>query len=167
MAKKERKETKTVKGVYPVSECGWKSYRHLDEFCRGLKEKKIIGSHCTQCGRVYVPPRYICGRCFRWIDDRTTVSDKGTVVNFMVSEPLEKGTKVMGMDVIGMGIVEEGERMITVTVRWDGADSVSDFSLEGMDPEDVQVGMRVRAVWRDKPRGQMRDIDHVEPMEVK
>ena len=43
--------------VYTVGYAG-------EEFFKGLKEGKIIGSKCPKCGKVYVPPTLYCEECF-------------------------------------------------------------------------------------------------------
>lgn len=35
-----------------------------EEFFNGLKQRKIIGSRCPKCGKVYLPPRLYCEDCF-------------------------------------------------------------------------------------------------------
>ncbi|MCI2415768.1 MAG: Zn-ribbon domain-containing OB-fold protein [Candidatus Aramenus sp.] len=36
----------------------------LSKFLLGLKDGKILGRKCPKCGRVYVPPRMYCEKCF-------------------------------------------------------------------------------------------------------
>jgi len=43
--------------VYTVGYAG-------EEFFKGLKEGKIIGSKCPKCGRIYVPATLYCEECF-------------------------------------------------------------------------------------------------------
>lgn len=157
-------ETIAVEGEWPVGEYTWKSWKHHDEFLEGLKQKRIIGSICSGCGRVYVPPTYICGRCFRWMDKRTEVSDKGTITSFVMSPPMRRGMRLMGMDPVEMGIVAEGEVLIPCMVKFDGSDSFIQTMLLNVDPKDVRVGMRVKAVWAKEPKGALSDLEGVEPI---
>lgn len=164
--KEQRKETISVEADWDVGgSTTWKHSTLLQEYAHGLKEKKIIGSLCPGCGKIIVPPRNICGRCHRKMDERMVVSDVGTVTCFVISAPVIKGkTKVMGMDPVEMGLVAEGERVISVYVKFDGADSNIDTELINCKPEEVRVGMRVKAVWAKEPQGKLSDLEAVEPL---
>ncbi|MBP1358034.1 MAG: Zn-ribbon domain-containing OB-fold protein [Sulfolobus sp.] len=47
-----------------------------EAFIKGLNEKKILGSKCPKCGRIYVPARLYCEYCFVKTED-TLVEVKG------------------------------------------------------------------------------------------
>jgi len=164
--KEQRKETISVEGDWDVGgSTTWKHSKLLQEYAQGLKEKKIIGSLCPGCGKVIVPPRNICGRCHRKMDEKVVVSDVGTVTCFVISASFAKGqAKFLGMDPVETGLVEEGERVISVYVKFDGADSNVDTELIGVEPERVYVGMRVKAVWAKELQGRLSDLEAVEPL---
>lgn len=164
--KEQREETISVEGDWDVGgSTTWKHSTLLQEYAQGLKEKKIIGSLCPGCGKVIVPPRNICGRCHRKMDEKVVVSDIGTVTCLVISAPFAKGqAKVLGMDPVEIGLVEEGERVISVYVKFDGADSNVDTELIGVEPEKVYMGMRVKAVWAKEPQGKLSDLEAVEPL---
>jgi len=157
-------ETIITEGEWPIGEYKYKAWKHHKEFTEGLKQKKIVGSICSGCGRVYVPPTYICGRCFRWMHERTIVNDRGIITSFVLSTPMRKGMKILGMDPVEMGIVEDGEVLIPCMVKFDGSDSFLQTILLNVDPKDVKVGMRVQAVWAKEPKGQLSDLEGVEPI---
>ena len=164
MAKEEkREETMGVPGKWSIDMYTWRIERHLEEFTKGLKEKRIIGSLCPSCGRVYVPPKYICGRCFTKITERIDVSDIGAVTTFIIGGETEKG----GLESeAGLKREEKYERPIIVNVKFDGADTGLLGFLKGIKPEDVRIGMNVQAVWKDKPEGNLSDIEYFEPIQT-
>ena len=166
MAKEEkRKETLAVEGDWPIGSYVYKAPPLYKELLACYKEKKLIGSLCTGCGMVYVPLRNICGRCWRKIDARVGVSDIGTVTGFTISPEIRKGeVKVLGIDPVEAGWLEEGERLIMVYVKFDGANSNYTTILMNAKPEEVHIGMRVRAVWKDEPEGKLSDLQGVEPV---
>ena len=157
-------ETLAVEGEWTMGEYTWKAWKHHEEFVQGLKQKRIIGSMCKSCGRVFVPPSYICGRCHRWVEERTEVSDKGVLTSFVMSPPIKRGMRIMGMDPVDMGLVAEGEVLIPCMVKLDGSDSFVQTMLLNVDPKEVRVGMRVRAVWAKETKGQLSDLEGVEPI---
>jgi len=72
--------------VYTVGVAG-------EEFFNGLKQKKIIGSKCPKCGKVYVPARLYCEDCFVK-NDFTEVNDKPYIDSFTIIYKDEEGNKL-------------------------------------------------------------------------
>jgi len=97
--------------------------------------------------------------------ERTTVSDKGTVLSYIVSPPMVKGKyKMFGVDPVELGIVKEGESLIPANVRFDGSDSPFNTLILNAKPEEVNIGMRVKVVWKKELAGNLSDIEGVEPI---
>lgn len=164
--KDERPQTIMVEGDWQVGAYRYKAPRLLEEYTQGLKQKKIIGSLCLGCGKVIVPPRNICGRCHRRQEERRVVSPIGTITSFVISPPVVRGKyKLFGMDPVDTGALKEGEVLVPVFVRFDGADSNVACLLLNADPDKVHIGMRVKAVWAEKLEGKMSDLEGVEPLE--
>jgi len=163
--KDERPHTIMVDGDWQVGAYRYKAPRHLEEFCAGLKEKKIIGSLCPGCGKVIVPIRNICGRCHCRQDERLVVSNHGAITCFTISPPVEKGKyKLFGIDAVDTGTLKVGEIIIPVFVRFDGSDSNVNTIIFNCDPKDVYIGLRVKALWAKELKGQLSDMEGVEPI---
>jgi len=163
--KEERPETMMVDGDWQVGAYRYKAPRLLEEYAKNLKNKKIVGSLCMGCGKVIVQPRNICGRCHRRMEERMIVSEWGSLTCFVVSPPVVKGKyKLFGLDPVDTGALKEGEVMIPVFVRFDGSDSNIACLLFNAKPEEVFIGMRVKAVWAKELKGAMSDLDGVEPI---
>lgn len=132
--------------------------RFASRFFRELRDnKKIFGVRCPQCRRVLLPPRPFCERCFASIDEWVELGNQGTLEAFTICY-----VPFMGLPTppIAMGMV-----------RPDGADSAMQHILGEVDisdpdkvKENVKIGMRVEAVWRDKRRGEIGDIEHFRPV---
>ncbi len=163
--KDERPETIGAEGTWNISSYNYKGSRLMEEYVEVLKQKKLIGSLCPGCGKVIVPLRNLCGRCHRKMDGRKIVSNRGTITCFIVSPPMEKGKlKVLGMDPVETGLIKEGEVIIPVFVKFDGADSNTDTILLNVDPKAVHIGMRVKVLWAKEPQGALSDFEGVEPV---
>ena len=163
--KDERPATMMVEGDWQIGAYKYKAPRLLEEVAAGYKDKKLIGSLCMGCGKVIVPPRNICGRCLRKMDERIVASNWGTVTSFIVSPPAEKGKMIIfGLDAVETGAIAEGTVLIPVFVKFDGTDSNVGTELLNTDPKDAYVGLRVQAVWVDKPQGALSDLLGVEPI---
>ncbi|HSR83221.1 MAG TPA: OB-fold domain-containing protein [Streptosporangiaceae bacterium] len=121
-------------------------------YLRGLAEGKVIGQRCPACGKVYVPPRGACP-----VDGVPTsidveLPDVGTVTTFCVVNVPFQGQRVPSP-------------YVAASVLLDGADIAFQHLILGCEPDEVRMGMRVRAVW--KPPEQWgttsENIDHFEP----
>src|SRR4030042_6083463 len=47
--------------------------------------KRIMGTKCPACHRVYVPARSVCTDCFGQLDQWVEVSDRGTVLTYAIA----------------------------------------------------------------------------------
>ena len=114
-------------------------------------QQKIMGTKCSSCGRAYVPARSTCLKCFKNMDEWVEVSDQGTVETFTVvhqSEPVYAEEIPFAFGVI----------------KLDGADTGLVHRIGGIDLETISVGMRVKAVFEDERKGDIRDIKHFQPV---
>ncbi len=112
----------------------WSVGNWMEQFFDGMKEGKIIASRCPACGRVYLPPRMICERCFVKADEWVELLDTGTVQSF--TEAHVKAGK-------GGELEDLESPEIIAMVLHDGADTCLVARLEG---GSAAVGMRVKAV---------------------
>ncbi len=163
--KDERPQTMMVNGSWNVGAYKYKAPRLMEEFCQGLKQRKLVGTLCPSCGKVIVPPRNLCGRCHVRMSERRVISDWGTVTCFIVSPPVVKGKfKIFGLDPVDLGMLKEGEVIIPVFVRFDGSDSNVATVLYNCEPKDAHIGMRVKVLWAKQLQGFLSDLEGVEPL---
>ena len=118
----------------------------------GLSQGKVIGQRCPACGKVYVPPRGACP-----VDGVPTTTDVelpdvGTITTFCVVNVPFQGQRVPSP-------------YVAASVLLDGADIAFQHLILGCEPDEVRMGMRVKAVW--KPREEWgttaENISHFEP----
>jgi uncharacterized OB-fold protein len=123
-----------------------------DPFLRGLMEGLLIAQRCPACSKVYFPPRPACPTDGVPTTDRIELSDRGTITTYCV----------VNVPFLGQRIPPP---YVSAYVLLDGADIPFLHLLLGIAPEDVRMGMRVKAVW--KPREEwgptMQNIDHFKP----
>lgn len=123
-------------------------------FLRGTQERRLLGRRCSQCAKVYLPPRGVCSMCgAAFTDEIVEVAQTGTVATFAVVNVPFAGQEVE----IPYAAVE---------VLWDGAHITSQFLFRGAPLEDVRMGMRVTAVWKDGDlEPTLSNITHVQPVD--
>ena len=131
----------------------WSVGNWMEQFFDGLKERKIIASKCVSCGRVFLPPRMICERCFIKTEEWVELPQTGTV------EALTEAHVEVGPD----GELKDlPSPEIIALVRHDEADTCLAARLEA---KNASAGMRVRVVWNDVPEGVLDAISCYEPVE--
>jgi len=134
----------------------WSAGAALGRFLRELKNGKIIGRKCLKCGRVMVPPRMFCEQCFRPTDEWVYVSDTGRVITFSISY-------------VGTDARRLKEPELPAVIELDGASEGMGIlhKLGEVKPEDVKIGMRVKAVWKppEEREGAITDILYFKPVD--
>ncbi len=125
--------------------------KYMDRFFDALETKKIIGNKCPKCGDVFVPPRKICGKCNvtipldqNWVDlPETGILKNYTITYYKVSD--RSSRKVKKPQIIGM-------------VQIDGSNTAIVYRLLNIEPEEIQIGMKVKIEWKEIPKGDPSDI---------
>lgn len=121
-------------------------------FCELRDNKRLRGTRCQSCHKVYMPPRPVCPGCFARLQDWVDLSPTGTllaytIVNYTYShyyQPMEAPYP--------LGII-----------KLDGADTGMCHLLGEIAHEDIKIGMRVEAVFREERKGHILDIAYFKP----
>ena len=109
----------------------------VTRFLEGLKDKLIVASVCSKCGRRRVPPLSFCERCWKPITEFISVNGEGTLVSF---------TLPAGGDIVyGM-------------IQLAGTDSSLVHYVMG-DAVRLRIGCKVAPVWRSDRGGSILDIE--------
>jgi uncharacterized OB-fold protein len=122
------------------------------QFLIALRDKKkIMGTRCPTCNRVYVPARSVCKDCFGQLDEWVEVSDKGTLLTYTVCQQSSRVQPVEPPIVYGI-------------IQLDGADTGIVHMLGEVDLEQLRIGMRVQAVFKEKREASILDIKYFKPL---
>ena len=62
----------------------WDAGEAMGAFLEGLRDGRIVATHCIACERTLVPPRKFCERCFRPTDRWEEVAATGLVETFSI-----------------------------------------------------------------------------------
>ena len=108
--------------------------RQYTRYLRALAQKRIIGARCDGCSKVYVPPRGACPTCGIPVNAEVTLADTGTVTTFCVVN-------------IAFGKMPFDPPYVAASILLDGADIAMLHLVRGIAPDQVRMGLRVRAVW--------------------
>jgi uncharacterized OB-fold protein len=117
-------------------------------FLRSVEKGEIVGQRCPKCQKVYVPPRGACSMCGVATDEELTLTGKGTVTTFCITNVPSPGLE---------------PPYVTAWIRLDGADITSMFLIQECDPKDVRLGMRVEPVWAEEKKPNIGSIKYYRP----
>lgn len=133
----------------------WDTGEAIGRYLNELKEGRLIARSCHTCGRVMIPPRMFCERCFRPTDEWVYLKATGTVNTFSLC--------YVSWDVRRLRRPE-----IPAVIEIDGASPGMGILhlIRKVMPKQVHVGMRVAAVWRpaSKRTGSITDIAYWAPI---
>ena len=124
-----------------------------ERFLREIKDHgRFVGTRCTRCNLLYLPPRLYCERCFSELTDWQQVPNHGHVHSFTV----------VHVDLEGKPLAEP---QILAIVHMDGTHGGIIHRLANLRPETVQIGMTVEAFFKEKRRreGSILDIQYFRP----
>ena len=148
----EKKDLLTLSSGEQSQPFQWSAGRYGSKFLTTLRDqKKILAVKCSSCGRVYVPPRRVCGKCFAEMTEWVEVGPQGTLTAFTVL-------------MFSFVDPETGEERPVPYgygyIRFDGADNSFPHFLDETDYRKIKIGARVEPVFEEKRRGHLLDIKH-------
>ncbi len=114
-------------------------------------QKKILGVRCNKCSKVFVPPRQTCVLCLEDLQNNwVELQNAGEVTNFTVVRYNDKHLPRTAPFILAM-------------IKLGGADTPIVHILEGIQPEEVKIGLKVRPIFAKESTNTILDIDHFEP----
>jgi len=144
------------------AEYSWDTGIAIGTYLASLKRGVILGAHCRHCRKTVVPPRTVCEWCFRPMSEYIPLQDTGTVNTFSLCY-------------VTWDVHRIKEPEIPAVITLDGASQLGPASLfmggimhklGEVDPEQVHIGMRVKAVWKPakEREGAITDILYFKPL---
>lgn len=134
----------------------WDTGIAIGRYLSALKEGIILGARCNTCRKTIVPPRTVCEWCFRPMDKYVPLQDTGIVNTFSLCY-------------VTWDLKRLDEPEIPAVIEIDGASPLHGIMhmLDGVDPHKIQIGMRVKAIWRppEDRQGAITDILYFKPID--
>lgn len=133
----------------------WDTGAAIGRYLEELRQGRLIARRCDGCQRTMIPPRMFCERCFRPTDEWVYVNATGRILTFSLCY-------------VTWDVRRLKQPQIPAVIEIDGASPGMGILhlVEKVRPNQVRVGMAVRAVWRppSKRRGSVTDIAYWEPL---
>jgi uncharacterized OB-fold protein len=106
------------------------------QFLRAVKEKRLLGLRCPKCQKVYIPSRGACPTDGVPTTEEVELPHTGVVTTFCV-----------------VNVQFYGQQMevpyVSANILVDGADLPLFGLIQEMPADEVRMGLRVEAVWKD------------------
>ena len=142
----------------PDLKYAWDDGVAIGRYLAEMKNGRIIARACYKCDRVMLPPRMFCELCFRPTDEWVFTKDTGTINTYSIAK--------VNWDASRRGPDEPP--LLPAVIEIDGASKGMGIMhmLGEVDPDDVKIGMKVRAVWRpeEERTGAITDILYFKPL---
>ncbi len=124
---------------------------HGSRFFKELKEKRFVAVKCPKCGKVYVPPRRVCGECYVEMNEFVEVGPGGKIGTFTILRYafIDPETGEQKPVPYGYGFI-----------HLDGADTYFQHYIDIQDEKKVKIGARVEPVFAKERKGTIRDIEY-------
>jgi uncharacterized OB-fold protein len=135
--------------------------RYGTRFMTALRdEARLYGTRCTECHRVLVPPRPVCGICAARTEEWVEVGPTGTITGYTVVETPFIDPMTGKQRPVPYGFA---------FIRLDGADTNIYHFLSEHRHDQLEVGMAVEAVLKPdgEREGKLSDILHFRLVEGK
>lgn len=115
-------------------------------FLELMENKKILGTKCINCGKIWVPPRINCSDCYvpaDWIEVKQTGTIEVSTIVWFTTSAFVKNIPYA-----------------TAYVKLDGANTalLQGIFSENLVPSKIKKGKRVKAVFQKEREGKMTDF---------
>ena len=134
----------------------WDTGVAIGQYLAAFKAGVILGSRCNTCRKAVVPPRTVCEWCSRPMDEYVPLQDTGTVNTFSLCY-------------VTWDVKRIKEPETPAVIEIDGASPLHGIMhmLGEVEPEEITIGMRVKAVWKppEERKASVTDILYFKPLE--
>ncbi len=123
-----------------------------ERFFRAIKDEgRIFGTHCPKCNHTYVPAVTFCERCLNELSDWIDVGTVGEVHTFTLLYENYDGSRKEKPEIVAF-------------IRFGDGGLVN--RLDEMDPEAIEIGIQVEAVFKPQSErtGSILDILYFKPL---
>lgn len=136
-------------------EYDWDSGVAISAYLDGLKEGKLLASYSLGTDRTVVPPRTFDELSWTPIDDLRELPGTGTVNTFSVC-------------MVNWDASRRDDPLLPAVIELDGASPGMGIlhMLDEVEPDDIEIGMKVEAVWKPagERQGAITDILYFRPL---
>ncbi len=134
-----------VSHLYTMGIAGERFFREL------MKSGRFLGTRCSDCDHVHVPPSIFCPLCFAALEEWKEVGPQGVVRAVTAAHRGVEGESLDAAETLAL-------------IQLDGADGLLAHRIG--EAEGVEIGARVEAVFKDATErvGSILDVRYFRPV---
>jgi uncharacterized OB-fold protein len=99
----------------------------IEQFYEHILQGKLMGGKCRKCGKVHLPPRPLCDRCFSGEFEWTELPSKGKLLTYTVIHVAPTQFQEMAPYAVGIVQLESGVKIPGM--------------IKGVAAEQIKIGM--------------------------
>ena len=122
-----------------------------ERFFKAMRDQKqILAARCPSCGDTFLLPMIYCEGCFEETQEWSPVQGPGYVKTYTILH------RSLDEDPLGHPIV-------AALIAWEGVRGGLIHKLDGIEPQDVEIGLAVEPKWAKERTGSLEDIRFFRP----
>jgi uncharacterized OB-fold protein len=83
----------------------------IDQFYKYLAQSKLMAGKCMHCGKIHLPPRPLCDRCFHQEFTWLEIAGKGKLVTYTIIHVAPEQFQAMTPYAVGIVQLENGLKL--------------------------------------------------------
>ncbi len=83
----------------------------IEQFYKFLQQGKLMAGKCLKCGKIHLPPRPLCNRCFSQEFEWLEVSGKGKLLTYTIIHIAPQQFQALAPYAVGIVQLESGLRI--------------------------------------------------------
>lgn len=112
----------------------------IEQFYKGVSQKRLMGGKCKKCRKIHLPPRPLCDKClskeFEWVE----IPKTGKLLTYTVIHVAPPQFQNMAPYIVGIVQLEKEVKIPGI--------------IKGAAPEQVKIGMQLTLEFEESPQTQ-------------
>ncbi len=101
----------------------------IEQFYKYINQKKLMGGKCIKCGKIHLPPRPLCDKCFSKEFEWTEINQEGKLLTYTVIHVAPLQFQHMAPYAVGIVQLENGLKIPGM--------------IREVAPEQIKIGMEL------------------------
>lgn len=105
----------------------------MEQFYKYISQGKLIGGKCKKCGKIHLPPRPLCDKCFSKEFEWTQIQPKGKLLTYTIIYVAPPQFEQMAPYAVGIIQLENNLKIPGM--------------IKEVSPEQIKIGMKLTIVF--------------------
>jgi len=102
----------------------------IEQFYKYISQGKLMGGKCRKCGKIHLPPRPLCDKCFSKEFEWTEISPKGKLLTYTIIHVAPPQFQQMAPYAVGIIQLQNGLKIPGM--------------IRDVDTEQIKIGMELQ-----------------------